>query len=119
MKRTLIILACLLLPLTAFSFELTQEHVTQAESARAAAVSMGLHKATPEQMVDTAMEMVTFTESKPRELTKEEKKSMTCMMKYVLEMQFKSDITEYARFLHDESYREEMNKKWEKKCKVY
>ena len=86
---------------------------------RAMAVKMGLHKATPEQMVDTAIDMATHSETKPRELTKEEKKAMTCMMAKVLNMQFKSDLKEYARFLNDESYRVEVNDGWKKKCEVH
>lgn len=119
MKFIQIALICTLIPATALSFELTQNHIQQAEMTRTTAISMGLNKATPEQMVDTAIEMATYSETTPRELTKAEKKAMTCMMAKVLDMQFESDIKEYARFLNDETFRVEINKRWEEKCKVH
>ena len=118
MKFLQIALICTLIPTTALSFELTQNHIQEAEATRAWAIKVGLHKATPKQMVDTAIEMATQSESNPRKPTRQEKKAMTCMMARVLDMQFKSDINEYARFLNDESYRIEINKEWEKKCNV-
>lgn len=119
MKFIQIALICTLIPATALSFELTQNHIQQAEETRDMAIKMGLNKATPEQMVDTAIEMATHSETSPRELTKAEKKAMTCMMKEVLNMQFKSNIKDYARFLNDEAYRVEINKQWEEKCNVH
>lgn len=118
MKFIQIALILALIPTPALSFELTQNQLQEAETTRAWAIKMGLHKATPKQMVDAAIEMAAQSETEARAPSKQEKKAMTCMMKQVLDMQFKSDLKEYARFLNDESYRVEINKGWEKNCKL-
>lgn len=119
MKSMFVVLVCVLVTSQAYSFELTQDHIRQAEMARDMGLKMGLNKATPEQMVEAAIDMAAGGETEVRALTRKEKKAMTCMMARVLDMQFESDIKEYARFMSDDTYRVEINSRWAKKCGVH
>ena len=118
MIRTLIALILLLFPSVAFSFELTQEHIQQAEMARADGVKIGLDKMTSEQLKEVTRDLVNDTEAANTELTVEVKRAFACYSQKLMDMQFRSEIKEFARYLNDKEYQKRINNQYEKECKV-
>ena len=118
MIRTLVTLVFLLVPFAAFSFELTEEHIQVAEKARADGIKMGLDKMTSEQLKDITRDLVKNREAAKRKLTEEEKKAFACYGQKLMDMQFNSEIQEFARYLNDKECQNEINEQYEKECKV-
>ena len=118
MIRTLAILVIIVIPSMAYSFELTQEHIQAAEKVRADGIKMGLDKMTSEQLKEMTRSLVKDPEEAKRVLTEEERKAFSCYGHKLLDLQFKADIKEFARYLHDEQYKQTINEQYEKECKV-
>lgn len=118
MIRTLVTLAIILIPSIVFSFELTPEHIQAAEKIRADGIRTGLDKMTSEQLKEATRSLVQDPEAAKRVLTEEEKAAFSCYGDKLMEMQFKSDIKEFARYLHDEKYKKMINGQYERECKV-
>lgn len=102
----MIAVASIIIVSTAYAeYKVTPKNIAKAEKMRSTSIKLGLDKIKPSQLV----QMASNTSSKNREISAAEKQSLECVVKKAQDMQFKSPIEEYARYLADKDFAEKID----------
>jgi len=86
--------------------------------ARTDGIKQRLDKMNPGQKMEVTIRLVKDPVAAEKELTEQERKAFTCYGQKLMDMQFRTDIKEFATDLNDKEYQDKINKQYENECKV-
>lgn len=117
MKRYFItiIVSIFLISTASAEYKITPKDIAKAEKMRAMAVKLKLDKIKPDQLLAGASTVLPLK----RELNPEEKKAVECIVKKAQEIQFKTSIEIYARYIADKDFKEKTDTDINESCGLY